>query len=194
MIKSAMKVAGSSITLVLLLSLLIGCAGEIPLDPNQKVVATNTLSSKVDLHPDLGICGDLEPPAGSTKIFHVYAKGVQIYRWNGTSWAPVGPSAELFADPNFKGLVGIHYGGPTWESLSGSKVVGAVAKRCTADPTAVQWLLLNAVSAEGSGVFRHVKYIQRVNTVGGIAPTSPGTTGEEARVPYTTEYFFYRAP
>jgi hypothetical protein len=34
--------------------------------------------------------------------------------------------------------------------------------------------------------------IQRVNTVGGIAPSTLGTfVGQEARVPYTTEYFFY---
>jgi hypothetical protein len=33
-----------------------------------------------------------------------------------------------------------------------------------------------------------------VNTVGGKAPTDPGSfVGEEARVPYTAEYYFYRA-
>jgi len=33
-----------------------------------------------------------------------------------------------------------------------------------------------------------------VNTVGGKAPTAPGDfPGELARVPYTAEYFFYRA-
>jgi len=38
-----------------------------------------------------------------------------------------------------------------------------------------------------------VTQIQRVNTVGGNAPANPGSvTGEEARVPYTAEYFFYR--
>ena len=36
--------------------------------------------------------------------------------------------------------------------------------------------------------------IQRVNTVGGKAPTAPGDyVGELVRVPYTAEYFFYRA-
>jgi len=40
-----------------------------------------------------------------------------------------------------------------------------------------------------------VAYIQRVNTVGGNAPSYAGSTvGEEARVPYTTRYLFYRAP
>jgi hypothetical protein len=39
-----------------------------------------------------------------------------------------------------------------------------------------------------------VTYIQRVNTVGGKAPTvSGGVAGEMARVPYTAEYFFYKA-
>jgi hypothetical protein len=39
-----------------------------------------------------------------------------------------------------------------------------------------------------------VTHIQRVNTAGGIAPATPGSiVGQEARIPYTTEYLFYRA-
>jgi hypothetical protein len=39
-----------------------------------------------------------------------------------------------------------------------------------------------------------VTFIQRVNTVGGNAPTDPGNfPGEVTRVPYTADYFFYRA-
>jgi hypothetical protein len=54
--------------------------------------------------------------------------------------------------------------------------------------------MLGAVSSEGPGIFHRVTFVQRVNTAGGKAPTVPGgTVGEEARVPYTTEYFFYRA-
>ena len=35
--------------------------------------------------------------------------------------------------------------------------------------------------------------IQRVNTVGGVAPSTAGSVvGEIAEVPYTAEYFFYR--
>jgi hypothetical protein len=38
-----------------------------------------------------------------------------------------------------------------------------------------------------------VSYIQRVNTTGGLAPVEPGEEpGEEARVPYTADYYFYR--
>ncbi len=51
-----------------------------------------------------------------------------------------------------------------------------------------------AVETDGPGIFRRVAFIQRVNTTGGTAPAAPGTTvGEEARVPYTAEYYFYRA-
>jgi hypothetical protein len=39
-----------------------------------------------------------------------------------------------------------------------------------------------------------VTFIQRVNTVGGKAPSHSGdSVGEVVRVPYTAEYFFYRA-
>ena len=144
--------------------------------------------------PDLGDCPNLQVPAGNKVAFHVYAAGVQIYRWDGTSWIFVAPEAVLFADADFDGAVGVHYAGPTWESASGSKVVGMVLERCTPDPGAIPWLLLAARDNEGPGVFERVTFIQRVNTEGGIAPSVPGDCpGEEARVPYFAEYFFYRA-
>jgi hypothetical protein len=143
--------------------------------------------------PDVGDCQILQVPEGNKVAFHVYAEGVQIYRWNGTNWIFQRPEAVLFADAGGNGVVGSHYAGPTWERVSGSKVVGMVLQRCTPDPTAIPWLLLRAVSSDGPGIFDGVTYIQRVNTAGGLAPSAPGTmTGEEARVPYSAEYYFYR--
>jgi hypothetical protein len=143
--------------------------------------------------PDLGDCDNLQVPTGNKLFFRVYAAGVQIYRWNGTSWVFVAPEADLSANPGGTGLVGIHYAGPTWESVSGSKVVGAVEDRCTVSATDIQWLRLRAVSSEGPGVFHDVTFILRLYTSGGVAPTAPGTTvGQIARVPYATEYYFYR--
>ena len=104
--------------------------------------------------------------------------------------------ANLYADSGFRGQVGTHYAGPTWESNSGSKVVArrVVNTGCTPDAKAIAWLLLETVTADGPGIFGDVTFIQRVNTTGGVAPAAPGTfVGEEARVPYTAEYFFYRA-
>ena len=49
------------------------------------------------------------------------------------------------------------------------------------------------MSNEGHGKFSAVTYIQRVNTVGGTAPTTGRDAMHlEARVPYTAEYYFYR--
>jgi hypothetical protein len=139
----------------------------------------------------------LEAPGGTNKVhFHAYALGVQIYTNDPTRlvWGFKAPEAVLFAaDGN--GEIGIHYAGPTWESQSGSKVVGAVVPpRVTVDTNAIPWLLLRAVSSEGPGIFGGTTYIQRVNTTGGLAPATPPTpTDTEVRVPYTAEYFFYRA-
>jgi hypothetical protein len=143
--------------------------------------------------PDLGPCETLEPPTDTRSIGRLYAEGVQIYRWDGTSWVFLAPAAMLYSDPEFTNTVGFHYAGPTWESINGGKVVGTVLKRCTADSSAIPWLLLGAVRNEGPGPFRRVTHIQRVNTVGGLAPSAPGEfIGALARVPYTAEYYFYK--
>ncbi len=143
---------------------------------------------------ELGSCTNLLPPAGSRLSFHTYAKGDQIYRWNGTSWGFVAPSALLYADAGFTGVVGDHYAGPSWRSNSGSLVVGAVLDRCDSPSGSIQWLILRAVSAEGPGIFAGTTRIQRVNTTGGTAPATAGSfIGQEIRVPYTAEYFFYKA-
>jgi FtsP/CotA-like multicopper oxidase with cupredoxin domain len=140
------------------------------------------------------LCDSVQVPEGNSLAFRVYALGVQVYKWNGASWGFVAPEATLFADSNYHGEVGIHYAGPTWESNSGSKVVATRVAGCTPDPTAIPWLRLQTVSTEGSGIFTSVTFIQRVNTTGGLAPTAPGSaTGEVAAVPYTAEYYFYRA-
>ena len=143
--------------------------------------------------PDLSDCPNLVAPEGSKLVFHAYAEGVQIYRWDGTAWRFVAPEALLFADARGKGVVGIHYAGPTWEARRGSRVTGRVLERYTPATNAIPWLLLEATSSEGPGIFHRVSFIQRLNTVGGLAPTLPGGfVGAVARVPYTAEYYFYR--
>ena len=188
-------------------ALLAACVDEAPVGPTRRAAIPAPLAASAaaakgggaavgndNRAPDLGACQNLQAPAGSKVAYHVYATGVQIYHWTGTSWAFDGPSAVLSADAGGKSKVGIHYAGPTWESVSGGTVVGKLLERCTPNPNAIPWLLLSAVS-EGPGVFHRVVFVQRVNTVGGNAPSSRGSfVGAEARVPYTTEYFFYRAP
>jgi len=140
----------------------------------------------------------IQVPEGNVLKFHAYGLGVQIYVWTvtatGSSWVFKAPEAVLFASPEDEGVVGKHFAGPTWESNSGSKVVGARLAGVTVDSSAIPWLLLRASSSQGPGVFDHVTYIQRLNTVGGIAPSTAGASaGQVARVPYLAEYFFYEA-
>jgi hypothetical protein len=136
---------------------------------------------------------DIRAPEDTKVHFHGFAQGFQIYTWDGSSWGVAVPDAVLY--DNDGNVVATHYIGPTWESNSGSKVVGAVIPpRVTVDPDAIPWLLLGAVQAQGPGVFAHTTHIQRVNTVGGKAPLVPGTyVGQVAKMPYTADYFFYRA-
>jgi len=187
---------------------LAGCNDESALGPEERPAisalqaggqagasATAASSGTADRGVDLGACDTLRVPEGSQLAFHAYAEGVQIYQWDGATWRFVEPSAKLYADATGTGTVGIHYGGPTWETLSGGLLVGAVRKRCPQDPADIPWLLLDVVRNEGPGVFQGVAFIQRVNTVGGQAPSGAGSsTGEVQNVPYTAEYLFYRAP
>jgi len=147
--------------------------------------------------PDLpDQCSSIAAPYGTKLAYHVFANGVQIYRWNGASWDFVAPRATLYAESKFFGEVGSHYAGPTWESKSGSKVKGVrvTGTGCTPDPTAIAWLLLERVESSGPGLFESIVNIQRVNTTGGLVPTYAGSSvGAVVEIPYTAEYYFYRA-
>lgn len=143
-------------------------------------------------------CSSIRVEEGHKLAFHVYARGVQVYKWNLVTqkWDLLAPVATLYAEENYHGEVGTHYVGPTWESKSGSKVEGrrVAGTGCTPDPTAIAWLLLSKFRTEGNGIFSKVTFIQRVNTTGGLAPSEPGLVdGETKEIPYTAEYYFYRA-
>ena len=172
------------------------CATDAPLNP---VAATRTVrgvTAAADVSdgnrlPDLSACPALAAPIGSTLVLHAFGIGVQIYHWNGTSWGAATPAATLYADAGGTGQVATHFAGPTWQSNSGSTVVGTVANRCTPDPASIAWLSLSAVPT-GDGIFAKVTFIQRLNTIGGNAPATAGTVvGQEARIPYTADYLFY---
>src|SRR6267142_5077695 len=142
----------------------------------------------------------LHPPAGQVVYLEALATGVQIYECVSKSdkpstyeWAFRAPEAAL-ADRSGRSL-GKHYAGPTWESVDGSTVVGEVKARDPGpNPSAIPWLLLGAKTTTGGGTFGQAKSIQRVQTVGGVAPSGPcnATTAKQvARVPYTASYYFY---
>jgi len=137
---------------------------------------------------------DIAVPEGNKVHFHGFGVGFQVYTWNGVSWGAAVPDATLFdSDGN---VVAIHFAGPTLESNSGSRVAGTLMPpplHVTVDTNAIPWLRLTALAPEGPGIFADTTFIQRVNTVGGKAPSRDGTAiGEVARAPYTADYFFFR--
>jgi Protein of unknown function (DUF3455) len=144
----------------------------------------------------------LKAPDSQTLSLEARATGVQIYECNssasapgGFEWVLKGPEADLFDASGKK--IGKHYAGPTWESNDGSKVVGALAARDDGpDANAIPWLLLNAKSTSGTGVFGPTLTVQRVHTVGGKAPVDgcgQAQAGKVVRVPYQSTYYFYVA-
>ena len=144
----------------------------------------------------------IQAPGNTNKVhFHVYAVGVQIYTNDSTTfaWGLKAPEATLFdSDGN---VVGIHYAYgytpagapiPAWETESGSLVVGSRKASASGGDGNIAWLLLQAIHTEGPGVLKPTTYIQRVSTTGGVMPPVVTRPGQEVRVPYTAEYFFYR--
>lgn len=144
----------------------------------------------------------LHPPAGQVVYLEALATGVQIYECvskpdapSTYEWAFRSPEAAL--DDRLGRTLGRHYAGPTWEALDGSTVVGETQARDPGpNPSAIPWLLLRAKATTGGGTFGQARSIQRLQTVGGAAPSGPcsATNAKQiARVPYAATYYFYRA-
>ncbi|HZE92048.1 MAG TPA: DUF3455 domain-containing protein [Rhizobacter sp.] len=163
------------------------------------LAATGCASGPALGPPDVPV--QLRAPADQSVFLEALATGVQIYECAAKpdepstfEWIFRAPEAAL-ADRSGHSI-GKHYAGPTWESVDGSSVVGEVKSRDPGPiPSAIPWLLLASKSTRGTGVFSQTKSIQRVQTVGGIAPSEPcgpGNARQMARVPYTATYYFYR--
>lgn len=145
--------------------------------------------------------GEIAAPEGHKPFLIGHATGVQIYACSSTDagykWGLVAPRANLYDD---KGrLLMTHSGGPTWVAQDGSKVIARRDKFVNVDRTAIDWLLLAATSATAGpdgDRLADTSYIQRINTVGGIAPPaaecSADTAGTQNEVSYTADYVFWK--
>ena len=141
----------------------------------------------------------LRQPTGHALAKVLSARGVQIYecvkapQGLAFEWKFKAPEAEL---SNGSGqVVGKHYGGPTWESIDGSTVVGQLsATVASTHADAIPLLLLNAKSNTGAGMFSNVRSIQRLETKGGKGPLkqcTPDNLAEIVRAHYEATYYFY---
>ncbi|MEH2408993.1 DUF3455 domain-containing protein [Nostoc sp.] len=171
----------------------------LPLLVTQAGLAQNQQQKLIS---QLNVPENLKVPTGQTLVLKVSAKGTQIYQCQAKvdnlyefEWIFKAPQAYLFDNKGQK--IGKHYAGPTWEANDGSKVIGQVKSRANSpNQSAIPWLLLEAKSNEGNGIFSKVKYIQRVNTVGGKAPTRGCDIthrNSQLSVSYSSNYYFYKA-
>jgi hypothetical protein len=157
----------------------------------------------------------LRPPNGNTLLLTARAEGVQVYtciaerdEQDSCRWILTGVEADLLpykvpdlfehASPttskNRTNRIGTQYGPSAWRANDGSSVSGNPQIR-VAPPHAsdLPWLLLEADSHEGKGMFSEVTYIQQLGTTGGMPPVNVGNAsiGDETRVQFSASYAFY---
>ena len=138
----------------------------------------------------------LTPGEATHVVAALKASGTQIYVCkrdtnNKLSWVFKAPSAELY-DASGE-LIVTHSAGPSWAAADGSKITGQVLQQApSADQSgSIPLLLLRATNAAGPGLLSTVRYVQRLDTHGGVAPTGACTQeGQEGRSPYIAEYRF----
>jgi len=152
----------------------------------------------------------IQVPAGNQPFRVAHAVGTQNYVCLSTGWATAayGPQATLFNEDREQILThfliaypsGSDAFFPAWQDSRDTSIVWASAVRdakYTPDPTAIAWLLLKAVDTApgptGGDKMLGTTYIQRVNTTGGLIPTRTCAPGDRALVPYTADYYFYKA-
>ena len=188
-------------------------------------VAAPLLAAEHDITPP-PVPADLRVDPGFQPFLKGHGVGTQNYicRPSGSGFAFVlfTPEATLFAD-NGKQLT-THFFSPnpfeantdstvvadrqirvTWQDSRDTSTVWAKVKQPSTDPHfvaqgAIAWLLLEVVGAtdgpSGVGELAATKFVQRLNTSGGLAPSqgcsSLADVGKQAFIPYTADYFFYK--
>ncbi len=146
----------------------------------------------------LTVPAELEPPAGNRVDSVFRASGVQNYGCTDGAWKLLEPAAYLtgITVAPVKRVTAVHFRGPSWQSdTDGSLVEGTAPKSApSAAPNSIPQLLITAApTSRGAGVFGGVTFIQRLATVGGVAPAGGCTAGQTTAVRYTAVYRFFKA-
>lgn len=172
---------------------------------NDVTDASTACPSSWTAYPDASEQAILIPDGGLPPVLmHAAATGTQNYVCElnidaGTyTWTFVGPQANL-DDCNAQ-LIGHHFASeagaaaPEWQTTDQSYVIAAKQAAYNADASAVAWLLLKETSNGGSGTIAKTVYVQRLNTSGGVTPTTTcdsNNVDASSNVPYTADYYFY---
>jgi hypothetical protein len=137
----------------------------------------------------------LKPPAGNVLSAVFKASGVQIYGCTDAKWALIEPAASLSGitlNP-VKRVTALHFRGPSWESDQDGSLIEGTSPVSAPSGTAnsIPQLLVTAKTTRGPGVFGAVTFVQRLATVGGVAPAGACTAGATTATPYRAVYRFF---
>lgn len=141
-------------------------------------------------------------PAGHRVVLETVGVGEITYECRAKAgdamafeWAFVGPRADLNGRDGKK--LGTYFGPPaTWASNDGSRITGTQVAVSPAKPGSIPLQLVKANPATGSGAMTGVSFVQRVATVGGVAPALPcdsASAGRKEVVKYQADYIFWKA-
>ncbi|MEU5346463.1 MULTISPECIES: DUF3455 domain-containing protein [unclassified Streptomyces] len=135
----------------------------------------------------------LKVPDGNRLTGVFSAEGVQTYTCTDGAWKLLEPAATLWAkNDHSRRTVALHSRGPVWVSTVDGSAVNAAALVTSPKTGTIPELLLKSTATRGTGVFADVSYIQRLNTRGGVAPTTACTGTDQTSVPYSATYTFYK--
>ena len=159
-------------------------------------------SSSKSMYSQDSLPDSIKVPAGNKVAMETVGVGEITYECRDkanmpgqTEWVFVGPKAVL-NDRSGK-QVGTYYGPPaTWQSNDGSKFTGTQVAVAPAAAGAIPLQLVKANPAMGTGAMTGVTYVQRVATVGGVAPAmacGASNMGAKQIVKYQADYIFYKA-
>jgi len=139
---------------------------------------------------------------GSRLFLVAHATGVQKYACTAAgTWVFTDPEATLYKSTGAPQAIGIHYlnfatGRPVWKLEDGSFVEAARTQSASGGAGNIAWLLLQGVATgagdDGDRIGR-TTWVQRLNTGGGVGPSGSCIPGATTAVPYTADYFFWRA-
>jgi hypothetical protein len=172
-------------------------AGSAPA-PKVPVAVADAAAAQADgfVGGRLDVPAELAVPDGN-KLDSVFkAKGVQVYGCTDAQWALIEPAASLTGitlSPVRK-VDAIHFRGPSWQSDSDGTLVEGMTpvSAPSATPNSIPQLRINAKTTRGEGTFGGVTFIQRLATVGGVAPATACTAGQTAAVRYSAVYRFFK--
>jgi hypothetical protein len=137
----------------------------------------------------------LKVPDGNRLTGVFSAAGVQTYTCTDGAWKLLEPAATLSVKKDRAHRpVALHSRGPVWVSTVDGSAVNAAAIANSPKTGTIPELLLKSTATRGTGVFAEVSYIQRLDTHGGVAPTTActGTGTDQVSVPYSATYAFYK--